>query len=269
MAPPRDSARRALLGAVLLCLAAPAARAGFQSTDDFGSEDLPIPGKQLPPGWHGRAEMKREDTNRTDPEEQTKTYFRMDSYLWGGISSFQIAFPDDMSRGGRFNPTVGDLKLRHRFGYFPAGSWLMSFFLETTLPTAAIPELGGGKYQASGGWTSLRAGRPWHEAHLDTFTSQLQQVNSVAGDPDRTDINYTKLDLSLRDAWRRHWVKGAVNMRVDWIQNGRTGAVGELEYGYRPSRPWRVWLMGGGLLWGEGVKGTYGRRITLSASRTF
>jgi hypothetical protein len=106
-------------------------------------------------------------------------------------------------------------------------------------------------------------------SHLLKLTAQLQQVNSVAGDEQRPDINYTKLDLSLRDTWGVHWMKVAVNTRVDWEQKGKTGAVGELEYGRRLDPNWGVWLLGGGLLWGEGVKGTYGTKVMVGVDRWF
>lgn len=235
-------------------------------------EEAPSPIPASPRGWHGRIELRRDDTDRGDPEEATKTFLRVDSYIWGGTFSFQMPFPDDMTADkGRFNPKLGDLKVRHRFAPWRAGPWTMSVFLEAVFPTADPESLGTGKYQASAGWTSTRPlliPSRWLAAHQTTVTSQLHQINSVAGDSERTDINYTKLDLSLKDTWSCHWVKLALNMRVDWIQDGRTGAVGELEYGHLFGAQWKAWIMGGGLLWGEGVKGTYGRKISLSVSRT-
>jgi hypothetical protein len=148
----------------------------------------------------------------------------------------------------------------------------MSFFIEATFPTADPGELGSGKYQLSAGVT---AGTPiplpqaMRAAHVLRLTAQLQQQNSVAGDEQRPDINYTKLDLSLRDTWGVHWMKAAVNTRADWEQNGKTGAIGELEYGHRLDPNWSVWLLAGGLLWGEGVKGTYGTKVMLGVDRWF
>lgn len=239
-----------------------------QSAGESGNEDT-APSSA---GWRGRIELKREDANRATPEEATKTFLRVDTYLRSGTLSFQLPFPDDMNAegSGRYNPKLGDFKSRFRFAPFPAGAFTMSFFLEATFPTADPGNLGTGKYQVSEGWTStLPFHHRWSVIHQCTGTAQVQQVNSVGGDPERTDINYTKLDLSAKDAWEVHWVKAAVNLRADWIQDGRTGAVGELEYGYVIHPAWKVWVMAGGLLWGEGVKGTYGKKIALSLSRTF
>src|SRR3954462_4083312 len=183
---------------------------------------------------------------------------------WGGMLSFQVAFPDEETdfSGSPFNPRLGDSKVRYRFAPFQAGRAAISYFIEGTAPTADPAALGTGKYQLSAGVSAAveRGGR--------RFTSQLQQVNSVAGDEARADINYTKLDLSLRNAWRENWVKLAVNTRADW-ELGKTGAVGEVEYGRRLDPQWSLWLLAGHLLWGEGVKATYGSKLMIGLDRWF
>jgi len=235
----------------------------------------PEPGAAPPKdGWHGRFQLRRENVDRGTSEETTKTYLRSDNFLWGGMLSFQVAFPDEQTdfNGSPFNPRLGDSKARFRFAPFSADGIPMSFFIEATFPTADPGELGSGKYQLSAGLTAstpIPMPEAMRASHLLRFTAQLQQVNSVAGDEERPDINYTKLDLSLRDTWGANWAKVAVNTRADWEQNGKTGAVGELEYGRRLDPNWSVWLLAGGLLWGEGVKGTYGAKLMIGVDRWF
>jgi hypothetical protein len=188
--------------------------------------------------------------------------------------SFQVALPDEKTDfgGSPFNPRLGDSKARFRFPSFSGGRWGMSSFIEATFPTADPEELGSGKYQLSAGVTAttrIASPKAMERSHVLRFTSQLQQINSVAGDEAAPDINYTKLDLSVRDTWGMNWLKGAVNMRADWEKNGKTGAVGELEYGHRLDSNWSIWGMVGGLLWGEGVKGTYGTKVMLGVDRWF
>ena len=219
-------------------------------------EDDAVP---APKDWHGRVQVRRENVDRGTSEETTRTYLRSDNFVRGGMLSFQVAFPDE---GSGFNPRLGDSKTRYRFAAFPAGRYEISYFLEATFPTADPSELGTGKYQLSAGMTTVTEGR-------FRYTAQLQQINSVAGDDRRTNINWTKLDLSLRDIHEGHWLKAAVNTRVDWEQGGKTGAVGEIEYGQRFSEQWSVWLLGGTLLWGEGVKGTYGTKLMIGVDRWF
>lgn len=224
--------------------------------------------------WHGRVQVRRENVDRATAEETTKTYFRSDNFVWDGMLSFQVAFPDAKTdfTGSPFDPRLGDSKARFRFKAFDAGRFGISYFVEATFPTADPAELGSGKHQASAGVT---AGTPTPVPQSMRglmelrFTAQLQQVNSVAGDAARPDINYTKLDLSLRDTWRDNWAKLALNTRWDWEQNGRSGAVGELEFGRRLDPHWSLWGMVGHLLWGEGVKATYGTKVMLGLDRWF
>lgn len=221
----------------------------------------------------GRFQVRRENVDRATREETTKTYVRLDNFVWGGMLSFQVALPDEKTDfgGSPFNPRLGDSKVRFRFAPFAAGRFDVSYFAEATFPTADPKELGSGKYQLSEGVTGTTLITPpaAMKLHELKFTSQLQQYNSVAGDEAAPDINYTKLDLSLRDTWSQHWLKVALNMRADWEQNGKTGAVGELEYGQRFDAHWSVWLLAGARLWGEGVKGTYGSKVMIGVDRWF
>ena len=227
-------------------------------------------------GWHGRVQVRRENVDRGTSEETTKTYVRSDNFVWGGMLSFQVAFPDEQTDfgGSPFDPRLGDSKARFRFAPFSSGGYAISYFIEATFPTADSAERGSGKYQFSAGVsastpTPVLVPGPMKPSHELRFTSQLQQANSVAGDEARPDINYTKLDLSLRDTWAANWVKVAVNTRVDWEQNGKTGAVGELEYGRRLTHDWSLWGMAGHLLWGEGVRATYGTKVMIGLDRWF
>jgi len=227
--------------------------------------------ERSPEGWHGRVQLRRENVDRGTSEETTRTYLRSDNFVWDGMLSFQVAFPDEKTDfgGSPFSPRLGDSKARFRFAAFLAGRFAVSYFVEATFPTADPAELGAGKYQLSAGVTGttpLGVRKPSHDLR---FTSQLQQINSVAGDNARPNINYTKLDLSVRDTWAANWLKAALNTRADWEQNGKTGAVGELEYGRRLDSAWSVWLMGGALLWGEGVKGTYRKKVMIGVDRWF
>ena len=241
--------------AALLSMLGASAQGAEGGPDDPAAEE----------GWHGRFQLRRENVDRATAEETTKTYVRSDSFVWGGLLSFQVAFPDEKTdfAGSPFDPRLGDSKTRFRFAPVQVGGFGLSPFLEATFPTADSPESGGGKYQLSAGAT-LIAPKASHELR---FT--LQQVNSVAGDETRADINYTKLDLSVRNTWQGNWLKVAVNTRVDWEQNGKTGAVGEVELGRRFSPDWGLWLLAGGLLWGEGVKATYGSKLMIGLDRWF
>jgi len=221
----------------------------------------------------GRIQVRRENVDRGTAEETTRTYVRADTFVGESMLSFQVAFPDAETdfNGSAFDPRLGDSKARYRSAPFAAAGVGMSYFVEATFPTAARDDLGAGKYQISAGLTATTPfPTPGDMAtHYIRFTSQVQQVNSVAGDANRQDINYTKLDLSLRDVVGVHWFKLAFNTRADWELNGKTGAVGELEYGRRLTDQWSLWILGGGRLWGEGVRATYGSKLMIGVDRWF
>jgi hypothetical protein len=266
---------------MVVLLSAPGAQVHAQESNpqgaptNSGSWDDSEPGASPAiHGWHGRFQLRRENVDRGTSGETTRTYVRADSYLWGGLLSVQVAFPDAKTdfAGSPFDPRLGDSKLRFRFAPVPLHGFDVSWFIETTFPTADPEELGSGKYQLSAGvsaTTALPVPKSMSATHMLRTTVQLQQANSVAGDEQQPDINYTKLDLSLRDTWGNNWLRLSLNTRVDWEQDGRTGAVGELEYGRRLDLHWSLWVMGGGLLWGEGVKGTYGAKLMFGVDRWF
>lgn len=114
---------------------------------------------------------------------------------------------------------------------------------------------------------------PWLDprSRKSQIETQVQQVNSIGGDPDRKNISYTKLELTLFDNWRDEYTfKLKVKPTIDWTQDGETGAVGEIEGGIVFARYWRTWLMLGHRLWGpDGIPGTYNDRVEIGVSRRF
>jgi hypothetical protein len=223
-------------------------------------------------------ELKREFTNRGTPEETSKTQIKIIAYLDGIVSllRLEVPFPDEPTsfEGNPFNPHLGDIKVRVGFRPVRLDSVPLASFLEVTFPTANPEELCRGKYQVSPGiWTyvPISFGQRLPESHKMSFEPLVQQVVSVAGDENRTNINYTKFELSLRDTWRqKYFLKLTAKPIVDWEQGGNTGAVGELEGGLIINRRWRVWLLFGSRLWGgDGIPMTYDKRVGINASVTF
>jgi hypothetical protein len=83
-------------------------------------------------------------------------------------------------------------------------------------------------------------------------------------------VNYTKFELALRDVWRKVYsLKLTAKPVIDWVQDGKTGAVAELEGAVTLQHNWKLQLMLGGRLWGEGVPSTYGTRVELTLGHTF
>jgi hypothetical protein len=222
-------------------------------------------------------ELKREATNRGTPEETTKSQIKIDAYMRGAVSllRLEVPFPDEPTsfEGNPFNPHLGDIKVRIGFRAVRLDSIPLASFLEFTFPTANPEELGRGKYQVSPGIRAnvpITFGKRLPESHKMSFEPLVQQVVSVAGDENRTNVNYTKFELTLRDTWRqKYFFKLTVKPIVDWEQSGTTGSVAELEGGWIINRHWRVWLLLGTRLWGEPVPSTYDQRVGINASVAF
>jgi hypothetical protein len=107
-------------------------------------------------------------------------------------------------------------------------------------------------------------------ATQQSLSLQVQQVVSFAGDPARKDVNQTKFELEWRGLWGPgHFAKATAKPVVDWVGDGKTGAVLEVEGGWFVSRHWTIALLAGGLLWGKGVPGTYDTRGELKFIRRF
>lgn len=222
-----------------------------------------------------RLDVKRQNTDRDTPGESTKTTLRLEALPDGPVVLWRLdlPFPDekDTFSGSPFDPRLGDVKLRARLKAVDVGRAPVSFFSELTFPTADPDTLGQGKYQVMLGAETFHPLETWSNAdHKLSFSPQVQQVVSVAGDAERKDVNYTKFELALRDLWRKVYsLKLTAKPVIDWVQNGKTGAVGELEGAVFLQQDWKLQLMLGGLLWGEGTASTYGTRVELTVGKTF
>jgi len=222
-----------------------------------------------------RFEFKRQNTDRDTPGESTKTTLRLEALPEGPVALWRLdlPFPDakDTFEGSPFDPRLGDVKLRARLRPTDVSGVPVSFFSELTFPTADPDTLGQGKYQVMlGAETFHPLPSISSDDHKLSFSPQVQQVVSVAGDSERKDINYTKFELALRDVWRKLYsLKFTAKPVIDWVQNGKTGAVAELDGAVTLQHNWKLQLMLGGLLWGEGTASTYGTRLELTVGKTF
>jgi len=219
---------------------------------------------------HGLVELKRQNTGRGTPGETTKGNLKFDYFPPEGVVSLlrlELPFPDEKTtfRGG--DPDFGDDKIRMGFRAIDVSGRPVTSFVELTFPTANPASLGTGKYQFSAGVKTafrLSPGSVSFGSPAESFSTQLQQVFSFAGDPARKDINQTKFELEWRDTWAAgHYAKATAKPVVDWVGGGQTGAVLELEGGWVLDPQWTLAIMAGHLLWGEGVPSTYKTRAEI------
>ena len=239
------------------------------------SEEVPVtPASPASSYSRGLIEVKRQATSRGTPEETTKTNVKLDYFPQDdtvALLRLELPFPDEKSTfaGSPFDPEFGDAKIRLGFRAVGVIGLPTTSFVEMIFPTADPESQGTGKYQVSAGAKptfALAPGPAWLGSVRRAFSVQVQQVASFGGDEERKDINQTKFELELRDTWAGgHYGKVTAKPVVDWVGDGRTGAVLELEAGWFVNPRWTLALMAGGLLWGEGVPGTYSTRVELKA----
>lgn len=220
----------------------------------------------------GLIELKRQATDRGTTDETTKTNLKFDVFPSHGavaLLRLEVPFPDEKTTfaGSAFDPDFGDMKVRVGFRAFEVGALPVTSFFELTFPTADPPIQGAGKYQFSAGAKPtfvLPAGPPSIGFSHQSLSVQAQQVFSFAGDDERKDINQTKFELEWRGTWpSKQYAKATAKPLIDWVGDGQTGAVLDLEYGWPFDAQWSLAFMAGGLLWGEGVPGTYSSRVEI------
>lgn len=221
-------------------------------------------------------ELKRQNTSRGTPEETTQTTFRLEKYYADGpvaLLRFDFPFPDAKTdfAGSPLDPQPGDMKIRAGFRPRRSGGLTFPYFVEFTFPTADPKGLGTGKYQASAGLRMLAPLRAAAGASMLRFEGEAQQVSSYAGDPARKRVNYTKLEATLFGVWyQKYTLKAKLKPSFDWVQNGKSAAVAEVEGGLLFGEGWRTWLMVGRHAWGpSGIPSTYDTRAELGLARRF
>ena len=198
-------------------------RAAENSQDAAGGKEV----------MRGKIELKRQATDRGTPGESSKTQLKIDAHLEGLVSllRLELPFPDEKTdfEGDPFNPRLGDILVRVGFRPVHVRDIPVSSFMEVTFPTADPEELGSGKYQLTPGiyaTVSIPLAESMAQSHSLIFSPLVKQVVSVAGDEDRKNINYTKVELALRDTWRNlFWLKLTPKPVIDWEQDAKTGAV--------------------------------------------
>lgn len=218
-------------------------------------------------------ELKRQNTGRGTEDESTRTQVKVERRLDGpfAFARLELPFPDEDTdfEGSAFRPRLGDVKARLGFAPVDVAGRRFTSYVELAFPTADPASLGTGKYVWQAGartaWALGTAG-----SFRVTLGAQASQAVSFGGDPARNDTNTTKLEIDGRlDATDGRFAKAVVKPNIDWVRGGRSGAVAELEAGIPAGGGWAFAALAGATLWGEGVAGTYDRRVELKISRRF
>jgi len=217
-----------------------------------------------------RFELKRSLIDRGSTEENTRTTLRaellIDSPVW--LVRLDVPFIDKNNSftSDALNAGLGDMKVRVAFGPLRVQASTISPLADVVFPTGG--SRGSGKYQVAPGVTaSIRLPSTWSKPAL-FWLPLIEHFLSVAGDPSRSDINYTRLELKVEARWP-HWIV-SLDPRpvIDWTQGVRTAADIELQGTWVPSGHWRLWLKAGRRLWGDTLPTTYDDKLEIGVRGT-
>lgn len=150
----------------------------------------------------------------------------------------------------------------------------IGFFIEAQFPTASPKNLGSGVYELLPGaklTVPVYPGEGVSSDHHVTFSTEIQQTFSLAGVEGFKDVNYTKVEVAVKDLWKKkYWAEFLVKPYIDWIQDGKIATDAELEIGCIISRRWSAYIkFGHSLGFQDSVAGTYGTRFTTDVAFRF
>lgn len=204
-----------------------------------------------------RIQLQNEFRNRSGPGRQDQTTLRVDQpILNGGLIRMDIPFLwlDPNATGEKTSAGIGDLFFRTGYRLVNAQRFKIFAGADVIFPTASDTLLGRGKYQVGPGVTATIP-----VAQINTnFFPLIQHYWSIGGDPSRSDVDYTKFELSATVPWTKEWwatLDSYIN--VDWTKNGKTAMNMEFEVGRTLGSHVRAWARGGAGIWGSGTVGSY------------
>ncbi|HKQ35995.1 MAG TPA: hypothetical protein VJT11_11880 [Nitrospiraceae bacterium] len=206
----------------------------------------------------GRAQLSGEFRERRDGSVQFQTVARGDLPLGERVlfrADLPFSWYDPRSSGSTSVTDFGDFSMRLGGQVWRTPGLTLLAGSDVIFPTAGSSALGRGKYQIGPG---IAASVPVPELNSVVFPA-LQHTVSVGGDPNRADVNYTKLSTSFDTPWLNNqwWTSFEPNLFIDWTQKGKTALNLEFEVGKRLGEHFRTWIRPAVGLWGTGVPGSY------------
>jgi opacity protein-like surface antigen len=149
-------------------------------------------------------------------------------YVWADLNS-----PRGFTTNGASDMTV---RTAHRLYASPNVALLIG--TDVTFPTGSNDRLSTGKYTLGpGGAVAVPLAR------LRTlFIAQVQDFNSVGGDPSRRDIHFMQVTSGVNTIWSERWYTTASMIYyVDWNNNQKTTMTLLGEVGHRFDNHWNVY----------------------------
>lgn len=136
----------------------------------------------------------------------------------------------------------------------------------TTMPTAAEPGLGLGKYTIGPTLATARFVPQW-----DSFLiGLLQYQTSVGGDPSRRDLSRFNAAIQVNSFWgQRWWTIVQAVWQVDFERNGKSAMTMEFEGGRNLVGRFGAYIRPGVGIWGRDVAGAYDWNIEVGIRYMF
>lgn len=149
---------------------------------------------------------------------------------------------------------LSDIVLRVNYRALRGPGYAVVIAPELVLNTASEPRLGTGKTLFSPVvFASIEL--PQVKSVLFPF---VQQTWSIAGDPDRNDINFTLLRAGVATRWpNRYYTFVEPSLYIDWERGGNTGFTLELEVGRLLNNNLSVWARPGVGVWSNNLPNIY------------
>ncbi|SLM49029.1 protein of unknown function [Nitrospira japonica] len=206
----------------------------------------------------GRLQLSSQYLDLPQSTHATATVARVDLPFRGNyLLRFDLPFLKtvDPSRPGATNlHGMSDLAITAGWRAYNTPEYAVLIGAVTTMPTAAEPGLGFGKYTVGPALATARFLPRW-----DSFLIGLVQYQtSVGGDPSRQNVSFLNTTAQLNSFWGRHWwtILNAV-LQVNFEQNAKSSMTVEFEGGRNLVGTLGAYVRPGVGIWGRDLPGAY------------
>ncbi|HMU56348.1 MAG TPA: hypothetical protein PKA61_15160 [Nitrospira sp.] len=206
----------------------------------------------------GRLQLSSQYLDLPQSTRATATVARVDLPFRGNyLLRFDMPFlktVDPNRPGATSLQGMSDLAITAGWRAYNTPEYAVLIGAVTTMPTAAEPGLGFGKYTVGPALATARFIPQW-----DSFLIGLVQYQAaVGGDPSRQDVSFLSTTAQLNSFWGRKWwtVLNAV-LQVNFVQNAKSSMTMEFEGGRNLVGTLGAYVRPGVGIWGRDLPGAY------------
>jgi len=206
----------------------------------------------------GRVQLSSQYLDLPQSANATATVARVDLPFRGNyLLRFDMPFlktVDPNRPGTSTQRGLSDLAITAGWRAYNTPEYAVLIGVLTTLPTAAEPGLGLGKYTVGPAIATARFVPQWESFLIGL----VQYQTAVGGDPSRQDVSFLSTTAQLNSFWGRKWwtVLNAV-WQVNFVQNAKSSMTMEFEGGRNLVGTLGAYVRPGVGIWGRDLPGTY------------